>query len=167
MHIMAYWRWDNYQRGLDKGVGFHFSSNQGRLHSLVEIGEHLWLVTGRKGPTGTQYFLVARLAVAAKTHNPPNYTYGCYRLEADVGTSLYFCADDLESSDLLLALHFAPRKPIHSRSRIGQSLQTIRALTVDDDVHLLDWGRNLNLEPRAHPMAQGHTYRRNSPSQIG
>ena len=45
MDLLAYWRYDNYIRDLDEGAGFHFNSNQSRLHTAIHIGERLWLFT--------------------------------------------------------------------------------------------------------------------------
>ena len=39
MHLLAYWRLDNYLRDLDEGAGFNFNSKQSRLHSAIEPGE--------------------------------------------------------------------------------------------------------------------------------
>lgn len=41
MHLLAYWRWDNYLRDLDEGAGFNFNSKQPRLHSAIDVGETL------------------------------------------------------------------------------------------------------------------------------
>ena len=76
MDLLAYWRWDNYVRDLDEGAGFHFNSQQRRLHSAVDLGERLWLVTGKPAEGRTQYLLIACLEVGAKTENPPDYKYG-------------------------------------------------------------------------------------------
>ena len=64
MHLLAYWRCDNYVRDLDKGAGFNFNSKQSRLHSAIELGETLWLFTCLKAPT--RYFLVAKLVVRSR-----------------------------------------------------------------------------------------------------
>ena len=53
MHLLAYWRLDNYLRDLDEGAGFNFNSRQGRLHSAIEPGETLWLFTVVKNPPGS------------------------------------------------------------------------------------------------------------------
>lgn len=129
MDLLAYWRWDNYVRDLDEGAGFNFNSNQARLHSAINIGERLWLVSGRRAEGGIQYALVASLRVVAKTLNPPDYKYGNFRLWADVKQSAYYSADAPDATDLLLRLQFQPSSPIVSRQVIGQSLQTMRSLT--------------------------------------
>src|SRR5215468_9556430 len=106
MDLMAYWRWDNYVQDLDEGAGFHFNSNQSRLHSAVEIGERLWLVGGRREQGGMRYVLVACLVIGAKTINPPDYKYGRYRVWAEVQRSAYYSANGPDMTDLLLRLDF-------------------------------------------------------------
>src|SRR5262249_40071060 len=50
MHLLAYWRRDNYVRDLDEGAGFNFNSGQPRLHTEIEVGENLWLWTRLLNP---------------------------------------------------------------------------------------------------------------------
>lgn len=153
MDLLAYWRWDNYVRDLDEGAGFNFNSNQSRLHSAVDIGERLWLVSGQRVEGGIQYVLVACLRIVAKTLNPPDYKYGKYRLWADVKQSAYYSADAPDMADLLLRLAFRPHSPILSRHKIGQSLQTMRSLTSEDSALLAAWTQGLRLEKRAYQVA--------------
>ena len=153
LDLMAYWRWDNYVRDLDEGAAFHFNSNQTRLHSAIELGERLWLVTGRRGPGGIEYVLVACLTVAAKTFNAPDYKYGRYRLWGDTRKSKYFSADGPDMTDLLLRLEFDTGTRIQSKDVIGQSLQTIRSLVARDVATLLGWSKTLRPESRAYDIA--------------
>jgi hypothetical protein len=153
MDLMAYWRWDNYVRDLDDGAGFHFNSNQERLHAEIQVGERLWLITGRRRQGGIRYVLVACLSVAAKTLNPPTYKYGQYRLWADVKQSKYFSADGPDVGEVLLQLQFDTANPIRSREVIGQALQTIRGLGLQDTQLLSAWAKRLPPEPRAYAVA--------------
>lgn len=153
MDLMAYWRWDNYVRDLDEGAGFNFNSNQNRLHSAINLGERLWLITGRRKPGGIQYILVACLKVVAKTFNAPDYKYGRYRIWANISESKYFSADGPDISQLLLQFDFDTKTRIQNKSVIGQSLQTIRGLSVADLKLLLEWSKNLRPEPRAYEIA--------------
>lgn len=73
MDLLAYWRYDNYLRDLDEGAGFNFNSNQSRLHTAINIGELLWLFTRVVNTGESEYRLLARLNVIAKTINAPNY----------------------------------------------------------------------------------------------
>lgn len=153
MDLLAYWRWDNYVRDLDEGAGFNFNSNQSRLHSAIELGETLWLVTGHRQPGGMRYPLVARLVIRAKTHNPPGYKYRKFRVWGNIESSEYYYAGGPDSSDLLLNLEFHPRKMISARERIGQALQTMRSLSSNDTRLLSQWTENLSPEPRAQEIA--------------
>ncbi len=85
MHLLAYWRLDNYLRDLDEGAGFNFNSRQERLHTAIEPGETLWLFTVVKNPP--RYFIVAKLVVRSKTINPPGSKYGDYRLWGNLDRS--------------------------------------------------------------------------------
>jgi 5-methylcytosine-specific restriction protein A len=148
MDLLAYWRWDNYVADLEEGAGFHFNSNQKRLHESIEFGESLWIVTGRAVAGGTAYPLVGRLVVRAKTLNAPGYKYGRYRVWGDLERSRYFIADGPDASALLRHLRFEKDVPIRGQ-RIAQALQTMRALTQADTLLLEAWSRDLAEEPRA------------------
>src|SRR5215813_8677208 len=88
MHLLAYWRLDNYLRDLDEGAGFNFNSRQARLHSAIQTGETLWLFTVVKNPP--RFFVVAKLVVRSKTTNPSQFKYGQYRIWGDLERSRYF-----------------------------------------------------------------------------
>ncbi len=152
MDLLAYWRWDNYTKDLDEGAGFNFNSNQKRLHSEINIGERLWLVTGKPDREGIKYILVAKLVVIGKTFNHPDYKYGKYRVWGDVKNSAYFSANGPALSELLLRLKFISGKLIQSKKLIGQSLQTIRVLNSDDSNLFVEWCKSLSLEPRAYQI---------------
>lgn len=152
MDLLAYWRWDIYAHDLDEGAGFHFNSRQARLHSVLDIGERLWLVTGKPAEGGIQYLVIARLHIAAKTINAPEYAYGPYRVWADIRRSAYFTSDGPDASELLRRLKFASNQPITGEN-IGQSLQTMRSLTQEDSALLFAWTNKLALEPRAYEIA--------------
>jgi predicted restriction endonuclease len=153
MDLMAYWRWDNYISDLDEGASFNYNSNQSRLHSQIDIGERLWLITGKPTQIGISYLLVAKLTIVAKTYNPPEYKYGRYRLWGDVKNSAYYSTDEANISNLLLNMRFSTESPIKSKDKIGQSLQTIRTLTPNDSALLLSWSQGLELEKRAYKIA--------------
>ncbi len=148
MDLLAYWRWDNYVSDLEDGAGFHFNSNQARLHDLLALGESLWIVTGRPGTGGRSYPLVGRLVLRAKTRNAPGYKYGRHRVWGDLDRSRYYSAEGPDASTLLRTLRFESEVPIKAAS-IGQALQTLRGLTPDDTARLNAWARDLADEPRA------------------
>lgn len=70
----------------------------------------------------------------------------------DTRFSAAFSPDGPDASDLLLRLKFDPPKPISSRDRIGQALQTIRVLTPRDDGLLAAWARSLSVLPLPEVM---------------
>ena len=88
MHLLAYWRLDNYLRDLDEGAGFNFNSRQARLHTAIELGETLWLFTAIKNPP--RFFIVATLVASSKTMNPAGFKYGDFRVWGDLERSRYF-----------------------------------------------------------------------------
>src|SRR5437016_11885229 len=106
MHLLAYWRLDNYLRDLDEGAGFNFNSRQARLQSAIEPGETLWLFTVVKNPprftvvkNPPRFFVVAKLVVRSKTMNPPAFKYGDYRVWGDLKRSRYFKLRAEEQAD--------------------------------------------------------------------
>lgn len=150
MNLLAYWKYNNYEKNTRDGRFFSFNSNQERLHTAIELGERLWLVTGQHQKGLSQYKLVANLLIEEKSFNSPDYEYGKYRLIANKSNSFYYLVDGPDVSELLLQLKFETGNQIASKAVIGQSLQTIRAL-IKSDVFLLDeWASNLSLDPRVN-----------------
>jgi 5-methylcytosine-specific restriction protein A len=49
MHLLYFWRGDNYHRDLDHGVGFHLNQGNPLLHE-IDLGESLWAFT--RNPDG-------------------------------------------------------------------------------------------------------------------
>ena len=156
MHLLAYWRLDNYLRDLDEGAGFNFNSKQSRLHSAIESGESLWLFTSLKNPP--RLFLVARLVVRSKTVNAPGYQYGDYRIWGDFNQSRYFRVRPEEAIeeafDCLRSLQ------IESGSLAGttqqnfpQFCQTMRGVTEAGHNDLLQFTANIPTETRAVQVA--------------
>src|SRR5207244_29369 len=76
-----------------------------------------------------------------------------YRVWADIRHSAYYSAEGPDLTDLLLRLEFHPRHPIALKEVIGQSLQTMRSLTLGDVNLLLGWSKELTLEQRAYQVA--------------
>ena len=104
MHLLYFWRGDNYRRDLDYGVGFHLNQSNPLLHQ-IGIGESLWAFTRK---TDKRYALAAELVIAAKTINPRGFRYGPYRVWGDLRRSRYF---DVEPQPDISAL-------IRERSRL-------------------------------------------------
>jgi len=163
MHLLAYWRLDNYLRDLDEGAGFNFNSRQARLHSEIEPGESLWLFTVLKNPP--RFFIVARLVIRSRTTNPPGYKYGDYRVWGDLQRSRYFklCPDEpsTEAFDLLRGLPLVSGSLAQcTRSTLPQACQTIRGLTSDADGLLERFTRALPAEERAMQVADEYVLER-------
>lgn len=153
MDLLAYWRFDNYCRDLDSGAGFHFNSNQSRLHTAISPGESLWLFTRVFSGNSNQYRLLARLVVSAKTINAPGYKYGAYRVWGNLSSSCYYkaCSDSRDDIfDLLRLLEFeGPSLENKTRSSLAQACQTIRELKASAAVLLAAKTDSLQPEPRA------------------
>lgn len=150
MELLAYWRWDNYIEDMKEESGFLFSSNQKRLHSEIDVGERLWIVTGRPDNAKTSYILIACLKVIHKAYNLPGFIYGKYLICAHHRESKYFSPDGPDASGLLLQLEFNPISHIQTKSKIGQSLQKIRCLSEKDTILLTNWSKNLEMDKRIH-----------------
>jgi hypothetical protein len=86
VHLLYFWRGDNYRRDLDFGVGYHLNQAISLLHR-IEIGESLWAFTRK---TDDRYALAAELVISAKTMNPRGFRYGPYRVWGDLRRSRYF-----------------------------------------------------------------------------
>lgn len=131
-------QWDTYAGGSGTRALFSykplgFNSRQERLHQLG-AKDRLWLVS--RCPADQQYYFVAVLTVAAQRRNAPESEEG--KLYGEYGV----VADEAESIDLqtrfpaegvLRALDFETAKPIKHGASLGQSLQTIRLLTPEDE----------------------------------
>lgn len=158
MDLLAYWRIDNYRRDLDEGAGFHFNSKQPRLHSAMNIGDTLWLFTRLIGESGrSEYRIVAKLFIRAKTINPPSYKYGPFRVWGDLQASQYYRVrldqmDDAFELLRLLPLNSGSFKDCN-RSNLAQATQTLRGLKPDAAKLLNAFCEQLPIEVRAKAVA--------------
>ena len=153
--ILAYWRYDNYMRDLAEGAGFNFNSKQARLHSVLNEGESLWLITGRRetGRMGMAYYIVARLVIRSKTFNAPEYKYGKYRVWGDLGRSKYYQVGSQESSALLRQLQFSNNLSIGETDKeLALYFQSMRQLSEGDTALLEAWCVSLPLEQAAYAI---------------
>jgi 5-methylcytosine-specific restriction protein A len=161
MDLLAYWRFDNYRRDLDGGAGFHFNSNQPRLHTAICPGESLWLFTRIVCDGLNQYRLLARLVVSAKTINAPGYKYGAYRAWGNLLYSYYFkvrpdATDDI--FELLRVLEFeGSGLENKNRSSLAQACQTIREIKPSASALLAARAEQLAPEPRAKAVPNEET----------
>lgn len=153
MDLLAYWRFDNYCRDLDEGAGFHFNSNQSRLHTAINIGERLWLFTRIVIGGESQYRLLAKLVIRSKTINPANYKYGPYRVWGDLKKSVYYRVTQSDKDDIFDLLRLLPFDSgtlgNKDRVNIAQACQTIRAIKPKASELLETFATHLEIETRA------------------
>ena len=158
MDALAYWRFDNYRCDLDDGAGFHFNSKQSRLHTVLNLGETLWLFTRVVGESGlSEYRILAKLVIRAKTINPPNYKYGPFRVWGDFKHSQYFQAAASTEQDAFELLRVLPLDSGSfgqcERSSLAQAAQTIRGFKPEASRLLQAFCDQLPVEPRAMAVA--------------
>ena len=149
MPLLYYWRPDNYNRDLDMGAGYHLNQANPMLHN-IDIGDSLWAFTRKKAGS---YVLAAELVIKAKTHNPPNFRYGKYRVWGDIHLSRYFCTEGQPSIEQVIR----KLSPKTDAPYLGQSFQgysAVRRLTHEDHLILQTISKDLPLEPRARILPE-------------
>jgi len=149
MPLLYYWRPDNYKRDLDYGAGYHLNQANPLLHE-IDSGDSLWAFTRNRSG---RYVLAAELVVKAKTHNPPKFRYGRYRLWGDLARSRYF-----ETGGQLGVEQVIRQLSITANARyLGQSFQgyaAVRQLSIQDHQILATLAADLPLEPRARILPE-------------
>jgi len=149
MHLLYFWRGDNYRRDLDHGVGFHLNQASPLLHQ-VRIGESLWAFSRR---ADGRYALAAELVVSAKTMNPKGFRYGPYRVWGDLRRSRYFRIDGQpDISTLIRSLGVEANAAVLGRSFQGRA--AVRSLSDADHIRLLSYAERLPSEPRARLLPE-------------
>jgi 5-methylcytosine-specific restriction protein A len=149
VHLLYFWRGDNYRRDLDHGVGFHLNQRNPVLHQ-VAIGESLWAFTRR---IDGRYALAAELVVCAKTMNARGFRYGPYRVWGDLRRSRYFSIDQQQDiSALIRSLDVQASANVLGRSFQGNA--AVRSLSEADHIRLLAYANALPLEPRARLLPE-------------
>jgi 5-methylcytosine-specific restriction enzyme A len=149
VHLLYFWRGDNYRRDLDHGVGFHLNQANPLLHQ-IQIGESLWAFTRR---TDGRYALAAELVVSAKTMNTKGYRYGPYRAWGDLRRSRYFSIDGQPDVSMLIrSLDVEANSAVLGRSFQGRA--AIRALGDADHARLFVYAERIPLEPRARLLPE-------------
>ena len=135
--ILCFWKYSNYLKDVAEGVLDEtpaFNSHQSRLHSTTDLGENAYVVTYMD----KRCYLVAKITIAEKYPNEPDYEYGEFGIEGDSIQSQYYECGDIDITDVLRRLYFKTGKRIgNSPHPISQHLQTIRELT-EEDVALLE-----------------------------
>ena len=148
MHLLYFWRGDNYRRDLDHGVGFHLNQASPLLHQ-IGIGESLWAFTRKMDG---RYALAAELVVSAKTNNPRGFHYGPYRVWGDLRRSRYFGVEPQPDITALIRELVEANAEVLGRSFQGNA--AVRALSEAGHLRLLAYAEALPLEPRARLLPE-------------
>lgn len=110
-----------------------YSSSQERLHALVQ-GDRLWLVS--RSSEDQQYYFVGCLSISALRVNPsgslPEQEFGRFAVVADRSKS-HDLGTRFPADGLLRVFCFESGKPIRFGANLGQSVQTIRFLSPNDE----------------------------------
>jgi 5-methylcytosine-specific restriction enzyme A len=149
MHLLYYWRPDNYRRDLDFGAGFHLNQKNPLLHE-VAIGQSLWAFTRNRSG---RYVLAAELVVKARTHNAPGFRYGQYRAWGDLDHSRYFETEGQPSVEQVIR-GLTPKADARILAQSFQGLAAVRPLTDADHEILLATAQGLPEEPRARILPE-------------
>lgn len=149
MHLLYYWRPDNYRRDLDYGAGFHLNQKNPLLHQ-INIGESLWAFTRNRAG---RYVLAAELVVKARTFNSPGFRYGPFRVWGDLQRSRYFEVEHQPSVEQVIrSLSATTNARILAQS--FQGLSAVKALTEEDHRILVAAAAGLAEEPRARILPE-------------
>ena len=149
MHLLYFWRGDNYRRDLDHGVGFHLNQSSPRLHE-IDLGKSLWAFTRNRDG---RYALAAELVISAKTMNPRGFRYGRYRVWGDLRRSRYFqTTGQPDISGLVRDLGVAAKAGILGHSFQGHA--AVRPIGNSEHLRLLAYAEALPLEPRARLLPE-------------
>lgn len=154
MALLYYWRGDNYRRDLEYGAAYHLNQANSLLHR-IELGDSLWAFTRNRSGA---YVLAAELVAQAKTINPPDFSYGQYRLWGDLEHSRYFATEEAPSAEpVIRSLSCRATAPALGQS--FQGLAAVRVISAADHALLTSLARELSPEPRARllPEAQLET----------
>ncbi len=149
MHLLYFWRGDNYRRDLDYGVGFHLNQRNPLLHQ-IGLGESLWAFTRKQDG---RYALAAELVVSAKTMNPRGFRYGPYRVWGDLQRSRYFSVDQQPDISTFIR-SFAVQANADVLGRSFQGNAAVRPLGDGDHIRLLEYASRLPIEPRARLVSE-------------
>lgn len=134
----AFIHWKNYTRGPDDkgffaGPQVTYNSPQERLHSL-KSGDRLWLVS--RCDDDRQYYFVACLSVSEIHRNPLGSIlerrFGPFGLVADAAGS-HDLGRRFPAEGLLRSFQFETNTPVKFGASLGQSIQSIRFLTITDE----------------------------------
>jgi hypothetical protein len=149
MHLLYFWRGDNYRRDLDHGLGFHLNQGNPVLHE-IDLGESLWAFTRN---SDRRYVLAAELVISAKTMNPHGFRYGLYRVWGDLRRSRYFqTIGQPDISRLVRELGVAANAVVLGRAFQGYA--AVRPIENAQHLRLLAYAEAIPLEPRARLLPE-------------
>ncbi|HEY9662916.1 MAG TPA: HNH endonuclease signature motif containing protein [Allocoleopsis sp.] len=149
MPLLYYWQPDNYRRDLDYGVGYHLNQSNEIMHS-VDVGDFLWAFTRTKFG---KYALAAKLAVRAKTINPPKFRYGRYRIWGDLKLSSFFQVEGQPNAETLIrGLSIKAEAKILAQSFQGRA--AVRRINQFESDVIAEFTRRFPIEPRANILPE-------------
>jgi 5-methylcytosine-specific restriction protein A len=149
VHLLYFWRGDNYRRDLDHGVGFHLNQRNPLLHQ-IGVGESLWAFTRK---IDGRYALAAELVISGTTMNPRGFRYGPYRVWGDLQRSRYFSVEQQpDISTLIRNLDVQAIADVLGRSFQGNA--AVRPLSQIAHARLLAYASALPLEQRARLLPE-------------
>lgn len=149
MPLLYYWRADNYKRDLDFGATYHLNQANPLLHD-IDCGDSLWAFTRRKDGT---YALAAHFIIKAKTVNPPNFSYGKYRVWGDLDISRYFNLEKQLNIEPIIR-HLSCKTQAKILGQAFQGHAAVRKITPEDSAILLEAAKKIPLEPRARILPE-------------
>ena len=127
------------------GRAVWYKSNQKRLIDIVGNGGTLWVITSLKQTKNSPrvYSLAYRL-MNCKPLNQKNQIkdeFGKFGVHSKFEDADHFGFNNM--NEILLSLNFKSKKPIKDKSKIGNSIQTIRELDNPDIKLLNDYAEKL------------------------
>lgn len=126
------------------------------MHTALNIGDSLWLVTRVVIDGRNEYRLAARLVIRGKTINAPSYKYGSFRVWGDVTASSYYRIDESSTQDVFELLRVIDMDSgslaDRNRSNLFQSMQTLRSIPPKSSELLEAFSAQLPLEMRAYQV---------------
>lgn len=149
MHLLYYWRGDNYRADLDEGAAYNLNQSSETLHDIA-LGESLWAFTRRQDGA---YVLAAELVICAKTLNDKHFKYGRYRVWGDLALSRYFNTHEQHDiTELVRGLSVSAKGSILGQAFRGKA--AVRRLLLQDHQILSAYASALSFEPRAHLLPE-------------
>jgi 5-methylcytosine-specific restriction protein A len=148
--LLYYWRPDNYRHDLDVGAGYNLNQDNPLLHQ-IDVGDSLWAFTRT---LNGYYAIAAELVLQFKTHNPPSFGYGRYRVWGNLQKSRYFKVEGQPDAEQVIR-NLSCKTDAAVLGRAFQGRAAVRPITAYDHQVLSAATRDLPLEPRARILPEG------------